>query len=353
MFSHHILKPERTPIEANVWGTPKSSGSFSTLFRSRLLRLLDYREAPFEVAVQEGGTRRKGRKVFGVSPPMGGEVVSQYPKDGLAPGSVYLSCGDSSKTDLPIGSVDLVVTDPPFFDNVHYSELADFFFVWQELYFNEAAEAETCSTRRDEEVQDVDPSAFAQKLASVFRECHRVMKDEGLLVFSYHHSRDDGWSALANAVSGSGFSFVQAQPVKSEMSVAAPKAQAKEPIDLDVLLVCRKRAADSRAEQTLAESLGRAAEKTAQKVRRFNRAGRRLSRNDVRVVILSQLLVELSAGRERNDVLEALEALISETRHEAEACWSRQDVAGASDHETTGGNRMSQTNLFGGSKEGS
>ena len=33
MFSHHILKPERTPIEANVWGTPKSSGSFSNLFR--------------------------------------------------------------------------------------------------------------------------------------------------------------------------------------------------------------------------------------------------------------------------------------------------------------------------------
>jgi hypothetical protein len=35
MYSHHTLKPERTPIEANVWGTPKSSGSFSNLFRSR------------------------------------------------------------------------------------------------------------------------------------------------------------------------------------------------------------------------------------------------------------------------------------------------------------------------------
>ena len=33
MFAHHILKPERTPIEANVWGTPKSSGSFSSLLR--------------------------------------------------------------------------------------------------------------------------------------------------------------------------------------------------------------------------------------------------------------------------------------------------------------------------------
>ena len=40
MFSHHILKPERTPIEANVWGTTRSSGSFSTLFPRRLLRAI-------------------------------------------------------------------------------------------------------------------------------------------------------------------------------------------------------------------------------------------------------------------------------------------------------------------------
>ncbi len=49
MFSHHILKPERTPIEANVWGTPKSSGAFSNLFRIRLLRAIEYRNAPTEV----------------------------------------------------------------------------------------------------------------------------------------------------------------------------------------------------------------------------------------------------------------------------------------------------------------
>ncbi len=40
MFSHHVLEPERTPLEANLWGTPKSSGSFSTLFRSPLLRAM-------------------------------------------------------------------------------------------------------------------------------------------------------------------------------------------------------------------------------------------------------------------------------------------------------------------------
>jgi hypothetical protein len=46
MFSHHILKPERTPLEANLWGTPKSSGSFSTMLETRLLRAWIMPKAP-------------------------------------------------------------------------------------------------------------------------------------------------------------------------------------------------------------------------------------------------------------------------------------------------------------------
>src|SRR4029079_9341410 len=71
MFSHHILKPERTPIEANVWGTPRSSGSFSTLYRSKLLRAIRYREAPTEV----NGPANKG---LVCSPPMTGRI-SKWP----------------------------------------------------------------------------------------------------------------------------------------------------------------------------------------------------------------------------------------------------------------------------------
>jgi putative DNA methylase len=327
MFSHHILKPERTPIEANIWGTSKSSGSFSTLFRSRLLRALEYKEAPFEIAIERTSTHKKGRKVLGISPSMGQPITSEYPRGGLRQGSIYLSCGDSSHTDIPASSVDLVVTDPPFFDNVHYSELADFFFVWQELYFNGRTPRGNSTTRRPEEVQDVDSSSFARKLGDVFRECHRVLKDEGLLVFSYHHSREDGWSAVARAVSESGFSFVQSQPVKSEMSVAAPKTQAKEPIDIDVLLVCRKATADARRRTSDTDALACAAMKAEEKVRRFNQAGRSLSRNDVRVILLSQLLVEVSAGRAAGDMLAGLEAILPQTRDQIEACWSMQTAA--------------------------
>src|SRR5690606_2161731 len=102
MFSHHILKPERTPLEANLWGTPKSSGSFSTLFRSRVLRALDYREDPFELRVSG---EKKTVKVYGLSNPLGHDPAQNY-ADFTAGKVLYLSCGDSSETDIAPNSVD-------------------------------------------------------------------------------------------------------------------------------------------------------------------------------------------------------------------------------------------------------
>jgi len=326
MFSHHILKPERMPIEANVWGTPQSSGAFSTLYRSRLLRALDYREAPFEIALDGPQGAKRVRKVFHVSPPMGGKITDSYPKNGLPKGAIYLSCGSSARTDLPDKSVDLIVTDPPFFDNVHYSELADFFHVWQELYFSNGRCKSASTTRHKEEVQDTDSSAFAEKLRVVFVECRRVLRDDGRLVFSYHHSREDGWTAVANAILGAGFSLIQSQPVKSEMSVAAPKNQAKEPIDLDVLLVCRKKQEDNRPKVDHPEAMAQAEAAAEERVSRFNRSGRRLSRNDVRVILLSQLLVELSPGRDCREMTEGLDALLAPSKESVERIWAAQTI---------------------------
>ena len=325
LFSHHVLKPERMPIEANPWGTRKSSGAFATLFRSRLLRALDYRRAPFEVGLEHAGERTTRRRVVGTSPPMGGPILRRYPATGLAPGSIYLSCGDSARTDLPAGSVDLVITDPPFFDNVHYSELADFFFVWQQLYFEDRPDG-TRTTRRNTEVQDADADAFAEKLRRVFVECRRVLRDHGLLVFSYHHSREDGWAALARAVACAGFVFVQAHPVKAEMSVATPKSQAREPIDLDVILVCRKRHSKRCVPPVEHEALRRAADQASEDVRRFNAAGRGLSRSDVRVVLLSRLLVALTRGRSAEESDVAVGALLPETPCMVESIWHSQRI---------------------------
>jgi putative DNA methylase len=296
MFAHHILKPERVPIEGNVWGTSKSSGSFSTLFRSRLLRAIEYHASPFEVAVERVNGHNEGRRIHGASPPFAGNVSTQWPPRKTNERGIYLSCGSSATTGLVAKSVDLVVTDPPFFDNVHYSELADFFFAWQQLEPSPFTQNRP-TTRHPEEVQDVSAEQFAAKLCVVFSECCRVLKDDGLLVFTYHHSRADGWTAVADAVLAAGLSFVNCHPVKAEMSVAAPKSQAKEPIQLDVVLVCRKQPADKRARQSVDTGMERAIAHAKAKASRLLNCGLVLSANDRRVILIGQFLVEVCAGR--------------------------------------------------------
>lgn len=282
MFSHHILKPERTPIEANVWGTPKSSGSFSGLYKWRLGRALAYREQPTEV---KGGN---GEKAVVAAPAFSGELLDWPAAGDFKPRGIYLSCADSSVTSLPARSMDFVVTDPPFFDNVHYSELADFFYAWQQI--GQAEEA--TSTRSDAEVQDTDADEFSEKLQGVFRECHRVLKDQGLLVFTYHHSRDEGWASLAHAVLGAGFVVVNSQPVKAEMSGATPVAAAKDPLQFDIILVCRK--ADEVQERRSAKA---AIASARGQLARLNAAGFTLSRSDRKTVLVGQLLTTVgSAG---------------------------------------------------------
>lgn len=299
MFSHHILKPERAPIEANVWGTSKSSGSFSNLFQSRLLRVLDYRAAPFEVTANGSGRSHRS------SAPFSGRVEAWPAQGDLQPHGIYLSCGSSDETHLPDRCVELIVTDPPFFDNVHYSELADFFYSWQSLYRHGFINSAR-TTRNVREVQDADADSFAAKLRAVLTECCRILKDDRLLVFTYHHSRAEGWTSLVEAVIGAGFSIVNALPVKAEMSVATPQSQAKEPIQLDIILVCKKREQDTRGPLEASEALDQAAPKAIQKLRRLMSVGLTLSLNDRRIVLVSQFISALGPVTSARDAVQAL-----------------------------------------------
>ena len=149
------------------------------------------------------------------------------------------------------------------------------------------------TTRHQREVQDTEADQFAEKLGRVFAECRRVLKDEGLVVFTYHHSRPEGWSSLAQAIYGAGFSVVQAHPVKAELSLATPKSQAKEPIQLDIIFVCQKREQDPREPMKPILALEQTATLARDKLDRLRRLGLTLSQNDCRVTVVSQFLAFL------------------------------------------------------------
>ena len=311
MFAHHILKPERVPLEANLWGTDKSSGSFSTMFEGRIRRALDYADDPFELRLDPDQGKKSTAKVYGLSEKIGAPVADDYAA--FACGRrVYLSCGDSGSTDLPGRSADVVLTDPPFFDNVHYSQLADFFHVWQRHILGDDGHRAADSTRSDREVQNAKAEDFTNRLAAVWEETHRVLKDDGLLAFTYHHSRPEGWRCVLQALMQAGFGITAAHPIKAEMSVAVPKQQAKEPIDLDIIIVCRKR---SRLEthRWNGDLWGTVAPPAQAQVNRLRVAGRRLSRNDVRIIVMAQLLRHLSRSPTPDSALHLLDSINGDT----------------------------------------
>ena len=292
MFAHHILKPERVPLEANVWGTPKSSGSFMTMFQGRIVRALKYAQNPFELRTRSKKGRRTTEKVYGLSQSLGYEIATDLRSfdEGR---QVYLSCGDSSRTELRAGSVDAVVTDPPFFDNVHYSQLADFFHVWQRHILGSRGHTSSRSTRTKEEVQHGSASVFTERLSGVWAEAHRVLADKGVLAFTYHHSRSEGWRSVLSALMKASFHITTVHPIKAEMSVAMPKLQAREPIDLDIIIVCRKNSRFMPASWDR-EHWESVRSKAGAQAKRLWGRGREMSRNDIRIIVMGQLILELS-----------------------------------------------------------
>ena len=259
MFANHILKPERTPLENSIWGTDKSSGTFSTLFESRLLRAKRYLDEPFEISFKEDlfGNRTGSTKTVASHPIRAQRVDTWAELDAAEKGLLVLN-GDSSRLPLPDKSVDAVITDPPYFDFVHYSELSDFFFAWLSPVLRERYPWMNRQDSSDPgEVQHKDPRLFAKQLAFVFAEARRVLKDDGVLAFSFHHSRPEGWAAIYEAICSAGLAVVAAHPVHAELRVASTKSVAKDPISLDAILVCRKQTAvqKQRQEQSVQEAL--------------------------------------------------------------------------------------------------
>jgi putative DNA methylase len=243
MFSNHILKPERMPLENSVWGTDKSSGTFSTLFESRLLRAKRYLDEPFEIALEyDADGNRAGSYKLVASHSIHARCVETWGELDTADHGLLILNGDSTKLPVPARTVDAVITDPPYFDFVHYSELSDFFFAWLSpvLRYRFPWMARKDSSGQGE-VQHKDPRVFACQLASVFTEACRVLKDDGVLAFSFHHSRAEGWAAIYKAINKAGFAVVAAHPVHAELRVASAKTATKDPISLDAILVCRKK----------------------------------------------------------------------------------------------------------------
>jgi hypothetical protein len=121
------------------------------------------------------------------------------------------------------GTVDIVVTDPPYFDNIAYSELAEFFLPWMKMVgLVNGADVRTrlsleslVGRRNDAEATE----HYVRGLSNAFRELARVLAPAGLIVFSFRHAVADAWYALATALAGAALTPTQFLPAPGEAGV--------------------------------------------------------------------------------------------------------------------------------------
>ncbi|GAB4329744.1 MAG: DUF1156 domain-containing protein [Promethearchaeota archaeon] len=250
-FKSHTLHPPLTPCEGNPWGTKFGRG----IFRSQVKRALEgkaWGAAPWELVppVPAGGkSRGSAPKRIRTKRPVDCHVVTSWDhrrERGAADvPEALLLCQDASHLPLPPKSVQFVVTDPPYFDNVHYSELSDVYYVWLRQGLVDAYPAfRPPLTPKEEEVvknlaRGLTGEHYRRKLTEVFKEIARVLVDEGVLAFTFHHRGHAAWEALLLSLLDAGLAAVACHPVRVESKIS-PSIIYKESVEFDLVVVCRK-----------------------------------------------------------------------------------------------------------------
>ena len=147
---------------------------------------------------------------------------------------------------------DAIVTDPPYYDNIYYSILADFFYAWKkpllqkiepELFNKPITDYNyelVASSRRAEEGQSAHEE-YCKQLSMAFCEASRVLKYDGVFSFIYSHSSVNGWEAVIRAYRQSDFWISSVQPLSIERK-GRPRAVMSQAVNTCMAIVARKEA---------------------------------------------------------------------------------------------------------------
>lgn len=186
------------------------------------------------------------------------KVVERFPT-GVNDGKAYQA--DASTTihamDAPV-----IVTDPPYYDNIGYADLSDFFYVWlRPLLRNTYPELfGSMMTPKDEEItaspRFEDPTQhFEELLGKAFLQMRRSCSTEfpTSIFYAYKQQEEEqdgktstGWETMLTAVVSAGFQIVATWPMRTEL-VNRHRGIGSNALASSILLVCRVRSEDAAA----------------------------------------------------------------------------------------------------------
>lgn len=240
-FSNNNYHPKTTTVENGVF-TNLGRGNFLSCF-SNVVNGMDYLEHPYDLEVNNSDKGGKSQKIFS------NDKISS---------NIKLFCQSSTdlKGIIPEKSIDLVITDPPFGDNVQYAELSDFFLTWLSGPIRHCYPEVQQSTEAPKSLEAVANKArqpgksklgiakademYDRLLTLCWKESYRILKDGGIMAFTFHHDKDEAWVNVLDSLFKAGFIIESAFPIRSDSSKGDGEFGSKK-IEYDIVHVCKKR----------------------------------------------------------------------------------------------------------------
>ncbi len=176
-----------------------------------------------------------------------------------APSPVTITCKSADSLDhLADGSIDAVVMDPPYYDNVMYAELSDFFYVWlkrtagylfPDLFRRQLTDKENEAVANpakfsgEKGARTLAGRDYQDRMASIFAECRRVLKSDGIMTLMFTHKATGAWDALTTGLMEAGFAITASWPINTEAG-GSLHIRDKAAANSTVFLACRPRPSD-------------------------------------------------------------------------------------------------------------
>ena len=199
-----------------------------------------------------------------VRPPSGAPANGLFAEPADAPPPPpTITCKPAHDLDhIADASVDVVVMDPPYYDNVMYAELSDFFYVWLKRTAGHVFPELFRQRLTDKENEAVaNPARFAgqkgakaragrdyqERMAAIFAECRRVLKRDGVMTLMFTHKATGAWDALTTGLIKAGFVITASWPINTEAQ-GSLHIKDKAAANSTIFLVCRPRTIQSTAD---------------------------------------------------------------------------------------------------------
>jgi putative DNA methylase len=167
---------------------------------------------------------------------------------------------DATASPLPDDACAIWFTDPPYWDNVAYSDLSDFFFVWLKRAIpnhvlmhpvfdsrnplTPKARELTVTTAVDEHTAPKNGAFFLQGITKAFSEGQRVVNENGVGCVIFAHKTTEGWEALLSGMTRAGWVITASWPITTEMKTRMV-ARDTASLAASIHLVCRPRPEDA------------------------------------------------------------------------------------------------------------